>query len=116
MRTAEQVFECPDHPDVLFEQVGWAAGAFGTHDAVEVRADAGLPAFVDAMAGDATLGGEQGGTVQVGGQLDAAAERGKRDTRHYAKRQFTWFRHQLPEFEWVKLEQARQWLSAQTSS
>jgi tRNA dimethylallyltransferase len=27
--------------------------------------------------------------------LDAAAEAGKRDTRHYAKRQFTWFRHQL---------------------
>jgi tRNA dimethylallyltransferase len=27
--------------------------------------------------------------------LEAAAEAGKRDTRHYAKRQFTWFRHQL---------------------
>jgi tRNA dimethylallyltransferase len=32
------------------------------------------------------------------------------DTRHYAKRQFTWFRHQLPEFEWVKPEQAGAWL------
>ncbi|MFN5684607.1 MAG: tRNA (adenosine(37)-N6)-dimethylallyltransferase MiaA, partial [Bradyrhizobium sp.] len=32
---------------------------------------------------------------------------GKADTRHYAKRQFTWFRHQLPEFEWLTPEQAR---------
>ncbi|MDQ8727861.1 tRNA (adenosine(37)-N6)-dimethylallyltransferase MiaA [Bradyrhizobium sp. LHD-71] len=30
-----------------------------------------------------------------------AAAIGALDTRHYAKRQFTWFRHQLPEFEWV---------------
>ena len=27
--------------------------------------------------------------------LEAAADVAKRDTRHYAKRQFTWFRHQL---------------------
>jgi tRNA dimethylallyltransferase len=31
---------------------------------------------------------------------DAAAE-GKKDTRHYAKRQATWFRHQLPDWPWV---------------
>jgi tRNA dimethylallyltransferase len=37
-------------------------------------------------------------------------------TRHYAKRQFTWFRHQLPEFEWVKPEEARGWLALRTSS
>ena len=30
--------------------------------------------------------------------LEEAAEIGRADTRHYAKRQFTWFRHQLPEF------------------
>jgi tRNA dimethylallyltransferase len=41
-----------------------------------------------------------------------AAELGRADTRHYAKRQFTWFRHQLPEFEWVKPEAARGWLEA----
>jgi tRNA dimethylallyltransferase len=35
---------------------------------------------------------------------------GRADTRHYAKRQFTWFRHQLPEFGWVKPEEARVWL------
>jgi tRNA dimethylallyltransferase len=47
---------------------------------------------------------------------EEAAEIGRADTRHYAKRQFTWFRHQLPEFEWVAPEAARGWLSAQTSS
>jgi tRNA dimethylallyltransferase len=43
--------------------------------------------------------------------LDEAVVIGRADTRHYAKRQFTWFRHQLPEFEWVKPEAARGWLS-----
>jgi tRNA dimethylallyltransferase len=38
--------------------------------------------------------------------LEDAAEIGRADTRHYAKRQFTWFRHQLPEFEWVKPDEA----------
>jgi tRNA dimethylallyltransferase len=42
---------------------------------------------------------------------EAAAEIGRADTRHYAKRQFTWFRHQLPEFEWVTPEAARGRLS-----
>ena len=41
---------------------------------------------------------------------------GRADTRHYAKRQFTWFRHQLPEFEWMKPEAAGRWLDARTSS
>ena len=51
-------------------------------------------------------------------RLDEAAEIGRADTRHYAKRQFTWFRHQLPEFEWVKPQEARGWLEthATTSS
>lgn len=44
---------------------------------------------------------------------EEAAEIGRADTRHYAKRQFTWFRHQLPEFEWVVPEAAREWLKAQ---
>jgi tRNA dimethylallyltransferase len=44
--------------------------------------------------------------------LAEAAEIGRADTRHYAKRQFTWFRHQLPDFEWVKPEAAREWLEA----
>ena len=44
--------------------------------------------------------------------LDEAAEIGRADTRHYAKRQFTWFRHQLPEFSWVKPEEAGEWLES----
>ena len=44
--------------------------------------------------------------------LDEAATIGRADTRHSAKRQFTWFRHQLPHFEWVKLEETRGWLAA----
>jgi tRNA dimethylallyltransferase len=48
--------------------------------------------------------------------LQEAAAIGRADTRHYAKRQFTWFRHQLPEFEWVKPEGAREWLHIRSSS
>jgi tRNA dimethylallyltransferase len=33
--------------------------------------------------------------------LSEAAAEAKKDTRHYAKRQATWFRHQLPEWPWV---------------
>ncbi len=48
--------------------------------------------------------------------LEQAAAIGRADTRHYAKRQFTWFRHQLPEFEWVRPEQAREWLAANVNA
>jgi tRNA dimethylallyltransferase len=58
----------------------------------------GVPALIAHLAGKVTL--------------EEAAEIGRADTRHYAKRQFTWFRHQLPEFEWVKPEAAMGWLAA----
>jgi tRNA dimethylallyltransferase len=38
--------------------------------------------------------------------LAEAVEGGKRDTRQYTKRQATWFRNQLPEFEWVEPQRA----------
>ena len=38
--------------------------------------------------------------------LAEAAAEGKKDTRHYAKRQVTWFRHQMPDWTWVTPEQA----------
>ena len=57
----------------------------------------GVPALIRHLNGEITQ--------------DEAAVIGRADTRHYAKRQFTWFRHQLPEFEWVKPEEAREWLS-----
>jgi tRNA dimethylallyltransferase len=62
----------------------------------------GVPALIRHLAGEITL--------------EEAAVIGRADTRHYAKRQFTWFRHQLPEFEWVKPEATRGWLEARTSS
>jgi tRNA dimethylallyltransferase len=43
---------------------------------------------------------------------EEAAAIGRNDTRHYAKRQFTWFRHQLPEFDWVTPQDAQAWLQS----
>ena len=48
----------------------------------------GVPALIRHLRGEISL--EQGAGI------------GCADTRHYAKRQFTWFRHQLPEFQWVR--------------
>jgi tRNA dimethylallyltransferase len=39
--------------------------------------------------------------------LAAAAAEAKKDTRHYAKRQFTWFRHQLA--DWPRVDPAAAW-------
>jgi tRNA dimethylallyltransferase len=52
----------------------------------------GVPALIRHIAGEITL--------------ERATVIGRADTRHYAKRQFTWFRHQLPEFEWMKPDEA----------
>ena len=57
----------------------------------------GVPALIRYLDGEITR--------------EQAAEIGRADTRHYAKRQFTWFRHQLPEFEWVKPESAKGWVA-----
>jgi tRNA dimethylallyltransferase len=62
----------------------------------------GVPGLIAHLVGEVTL--------------EEAAEKGRADTRHYAKRQFTWFRHQLPDFAWVKPEAAGGWLEAQASS
>jgi tRNA dimethylallyltransferase len=58
----------------------------------------GVPALIRHLAGELS-------------RKEAAAT-GRADTRHYAKRQFTWFRHQLPEFEWVTPEETRGWLDS----
>ena len=42
--------------------------------------------------------------------LPAAAAEAKKDTRRYAKRQFTWFRHQLPGFPWIADHSARDYV------
>jgi tRNA dimethylallyltransferase len=56
----------------------------------------GVPALIRQLRGEITR--------------EEAAESGRANTRQYAKRQFTWFRHQLPEFRWVKPEKAREWV------
>ena len=38
-------------------------------------------------------------------RLDECLELWKRDTRRYAKRQMTWFRHQLPT-QWIEVDDA----------
>ena len=38
--------------------------------------------------------------------VEEAIAIGKADTRRYAKRQHTWFRHQAPAFDWVRVEDA----------
>jgi tRNA dimethylallyltransferase len=47
--------------------------------------------------------------------LAEAATEGKRDTRHYAKRQATWFRHQMKGWSWVEPGCAEQAIVAQLS-
>lgn len=78
-----------------------AAGALGEVKALAARKldpllpamkAHGVPALIRHLAGELSL--------------DEAVAIGQLDTRHYAKRQFTWFRHQLPEFEWVRPEAA----------
>jgi tRNA dimethylallyltransferase len=51
--------------------------------------------------------------LRGGISLEQAAERGKGDTRKYARRQETWFRHQMPEFKWMQAGEALSYLSAQ---
>jgi tRNA dimethylallyltransferase len=42
-----------------------------------------------------------------------AVAQAKRDTRRYTKRQATWFRNQLPQFEWVEPQNAAASIEAQ---
>jgi len=81
----------------------------GALDEVEQLAARGLDPLLPAMKahGVPALIGHLRGELS----LEEAATIGQADTRHYAKRQFTWFRHQLPDFEWVKPAEARGWLA-----
>jgi tRNA dimethylallyltransferase len=50
----------------------------------------GVPGLIDHLSGRCSLA--------------EAIERGKADTKRYAKRQYTWARHQLPGFQWLAVE------------
>jgi tRNA dimethylallyltransferase len=79
--------------------------ASGALDEVEKLAVRGLNPLLPAMKAHGVpwlirhLRGEIG--------LDEAAEASKRDTRRYTKRQATWFRHQLPDWESRGPDEAR---------
>jgi tRNA dimethylallyltransferase len=110
------LFLTPDR-DALYARIDARFGAMlksGAMEEVAALATRQLDPLLPAMkahAVPALIRHLRGGIT-----LDEAAEIGRADTRHYAKRQFTWFRHQLPEFEWVKPEAARGWLEAKASS
>ncbi|UYO42060.1 tRNA (adenosine(37)-N6)-dimethylallyltransferase MiaA [Rhodopseudomonas palustris] len=100
------VFLAPDR-EALYARIDSRFAAMlqaGALDEVAALADRRLDPLLPAMKAHGVpalirhLRGEIG--------LDEAAAIGAADTRHYAKRQFTWFRHQLPEFKWVRPEEA----------
>jgi tRNA dimethylallyltransferase len=99
-----KIFLAPDRP-ALYRRIDARFDAMLSDGALdEVRALAarrldpllpamkahGVPWLIRHLAGDMSLA--------------AAAAEAKKDTRHYAKRQFTWFRHQLA--DWPRVEPA----------
>ena len=114
--TFSAVFLAPER-DALYARIDARFGAMlesGALDEVEALAARGLDPLLPAMKAH----GVPALIRHLKGEItrEEAAEIGRADTRHYAKRQFTWFRHQLPEFEWVKPDEARAWLKTRTSS
>ncbi len=69
-----------------------ALGERGLDPALPVMRALGVPQLLRHLAGESDLA--------------TATESAKRDTRAYAKRQFTFARHQLPQFQWVSPEEA----------
>jgi tRNA dimethylallyltransferase len=59
----------------------------------------GVPGLIRALKGEIAM--------------EEAVEKGKADTRAYSKRQHTWFRHQAPNFEWVRPEDAEARVSSE---
>lgn len=105
------IFLAPER-DELYARIDRRFGAMlgaGALDEVARLAARGLDPLLPAMKahGVPALIRHLGGDLS----LDEAAAIGRADTRRYAKRQFTWFRHQLPEFAWLKPEEAAAWLA-----
>jgi tRNA dimethylallyltransferase len=103
--------------DTLYERIDARFGAMlrgGALDEVARLAARNLDTLLPAMKAHGVPALMRHLEGEIG--LEEAAAVGRADTRHYAKRQFTWFRHQLPEFEWVAPEAAGERLQARTSS
>jgi tRNA dimethylallyltransferase len=95
------VFLAPERAE-LYARIDRRFAQMLTHGALEevaALAKRGLDPILPAMKahGVPALIRHQRGEISL---VEATAI-GAQDTRHYAKRQFTWFRHQLPEFAWV---------------
>ena len=75
-----------------------ALAARGLDPALPVMRAHGVPGMVAYLRGEASLA--------------EAIHKGKIDTRHYSKRQFTFIRHQLPEFSWAAPKEAEQAINA----
>jgi tRNA dimethylallyltransferase len=69
-----------------------ALGARGLDPTLPAMRAHGVPWLLKAIAGMISV--------------DTAVAHAKADTRHYAKRQFTWFRHQMPGWQFVAPEDA----------
>jgi tRNA dimethylallyltransferase len=76
----------------------------GALEEVERLAARGLDPLLPVMRAH----GVPGLLAHLRGEIDLAAAivRGQADTRRYAKRQFTWFRHQMPGWRWLDPEEA----------
>ncbi len=106
MTQCRGVFLAPDRP-LLNARIDARFDAMMEQGAVEEVArlaarnlDPALPAM-RAHGVPGLIAWMQGNTSR-----DVAVEKGKSDTRHYAKRQFTFVRHQLPDFEWMAPDDA----------
>ena len=75
----------------------------GALEEVKALGERGLDPMLPAMRAH----GVPGLLAYLRGEIsrDEAIARGQGDTRRYAKRQFTWFRHQLPDWTWVAPEE-----------
>ena len=106
------VFLAPDRTE-LYARIDRRFAAMladGALDEVAALAKRGLDPILPAMKAHGVPGLIRHFKGEM--SLEEAAAISAADTRHYAKRQFTWFRHQLPEFEWVAPEKAGEWLGA----
>ena len=104
--TAVKIFLAPERPELrrrIDARFDAHAGA-GALDEVRALAARKLDPLLPAMKahGVPWLIRHLNGEIS----LEEAAQGGKNDTRRYTKRQFTWVRHQLPDWTWMAPEGA----------